>query len=185
MIEVYKHDGTTQCGKGVETTLEEMQMDLERLGGKVLKAEKRMWPIPIPRQCDLPTGWCNMYQLGEDTWPRQAKEILSAGFGLWAEGVVTIDGPGLDRKENAKPEDSHQARPFQVRGQEPGETLVAPWPLAIMGLAHCDPKGMGALLGKQLRVYHDGDSITQDCSVDRVNIVLNRETAAIVDVWFG
>lgn len=184
MVEVYKHDGTKQCGMGVETPLEAMRADLERLGAKVLKSEKRRWPASILQKCDLPTGWCNVYQLSEHNWPLQAKVILGAGFGLWPQTPGTEEVQGRNLMEGAEPLENPIPWPFSVLSEAP-EDWDGPWPFGVVGLAHAAPNGLGALLGKQLRVYHDGDAYTQDFKVDRVNLVLNRDTAAIIEVWFG
>lgn len=41
------------------------------------------------------------------------------------------------------------------------------------------------LIGKSVRVYHEGDAITKDFREDRFNVVLSKEKDTIVSVYFG
>jgi hypothetical protein len=44
---------------------------------------------------------------------------------------------------------------------------------------------INSLIGKPVRVYHEGDPITMDFRADRVNIVLSRAGNTIVDIHLG
>ncbi|MEO1200180.1 MAG: hypothetical protein AAFX39_13255 [Pseudomonadota bacterium] len=71
MTWVFRYDGTLQCGMGKEIPLDVMQRELEALSVSVEAAEKRPHPNMIPQACGLPTGMCNVFDVGTDDWPRE------------------------------------------------------------------------------------------------------------------
>jgi len=56
----------------------------------------------------------------------------------------------------------------------------------VIGLSPIDPStSIGRMIGKKLRVYREGDAITKDLDINRVNIELHRENDIVLNVWFG
>lgn len=158
---VYKDDDTLQCGWGQETSLAEMQKELESLGAKVINSEKRQDCRIINRQCGLPTGQVNAYEISMADWQLLCSGFVGKnGFRLWTcgeESILTMGGE-------------------------------VPWPLVSMmreiTSVGATPTLIRDLIGKRCRVYHQGDILTKDYIKDRVNIELN-EKDIITDIWFG
>ena len=164
---VIKDDGTRQCddrNKGV--SVKEMQKELELLGATVLSGEKRQDCRLISRVCGAPTGQVNAYEISEQDWQKVADGFVGPqGFRLW-----TCDQQSTSSEA-------------ALRGGE------IPWPLArgitYANSAYGNPVLVRELVGRPVRVYHDGDLITQDFISGRVNIVLEIESQIIKDIWFG
>lgn len=176
MVTVFKHDGTLQCGLGAEISLDAMKGAIEELGAHVTKSEKRQHPAFFPQVCGARTGRCNVFELADDDWQKSAKAILGAGFELWP-----------DRNE------------ISIMGKSATDNEVLPWPWRqatgapstsqdsmSLTIGRIDPSvPLERLIGKRIRLYVEGDPITQDHRLDRANIVLASTDAAVKDIWFG
>lgn len=199
-MEVFKFDGTLQCGLGAEIPIEAMAAELEGLGAKPTAADKRPWPGNLIQVCGAPTGQCNVYQIDDKDWATSKDAILDAKYGVWPQDDM--------QQAAAQPGAAGRLGTFQgdrlrgplMSGISPLENIV--WPLGPMAYAPQDipvPIPLSArvstrldsstsqseLVGKRIRVYRYGDLITKDHRPDRVNIVLDAQSALVVDVWFG
>lgn len=157
---IYKDDGTLQCDSGKEIPLSEMQVSLESIGATIIEAEKRRDCRPLITVCGAPTGNVNAYRISKQDWDRISSSVVGPlGFRLW---TCTADS---------------DAAIFS------GEL---PWPFSIADLTsvRSHPTQIRELIGRPLRVYKEGDAITQDFRPNRVNIETNS-TNHISDIWFG
>ena len=163
---VIKDDGTRQCddrNKGIP--LEVMQQELEALGPKVIAAEKRQDCRAIIRVCGAPTGQVNAYEISEEDWETiQVSFVGPNGFRLWT----------CDARESSGA--------LKMSGE-------IPWPLIHemqkSSSAYSNPALVRELIGLESRYYEEGSPITKDYRPDRVNIVTERGTNVIMDIWFG
>lgn len=76
-VQVFKPDGSLQCGMGRAVPLEEMAGELKNL--KIYKSEKRMDGRLRIMQCGTPTGMCNVYRIDRSSLEK-AREY---GFMEW------------------------------------------------------------------------------------------------------
>lgn len=65
-VEVYKYDGTLQCGMGHEIPLEEMTKELETAGIEVLASRKGSDGLAHIAVCGASTGAINVYTITRD-----------------------------------------------------------------------------------------------------------------------
>lgn len=181
MMEVFKFDGSLQCGMGAGESVDDMASKLITLGVTPVSGEKRQYPGLLPQACGLKTGMCNAYVISDADWASHGDAILSAGFDIW-ESEPSLHGGGRRRRFSV-----------QSEGEMGGGVVIWPFtserPVPIpfsIGAPRLDPtKTISELVGKRVRIYRDGDMITQDFRLDRVNIVLHPATATVIDVWFG
>lgn len=163
---VIKDDGTRQCderNKGMP--LDVMQKELESLGAKVHSAEKRQDCIAHIRVCGAPTGQVNAYQISQEDWDEIKSSFVGPnGFREWTcdkrgdGGVISFSGE-------------------------------IPWPLIHemqrQTAAFSNPVLVRELIGRESRYYEDGSPITKDFRPERVNIVTEKGSSVIKEIWFG
>jgi hypothetical protein len=68
-VEIYKYDGTLQCGMGHESTLEEMAKELESGGIDVLENRKGTDGLVHINVCGASTGAINIYLIDRGSLP--------------------------------------------------------------------------------------------------------------------
>jgi hypothetical protein len=68
-VQVFRYDGSLQCGMGQAVPLEEMAKELSVVNITVLSSEKRV-PGFIIALCGAPTGLASVYEIAEDDLPR-------------------------------------------------------------------------------------------------------------------
>jgi len=195
-MEVFKFDGTLQCGLGAEIPIEVMAAELEGLGVKPTAADKRRWPGHLVQVCGAPTGQCNVYQIDDKDWANRQDAILGANYGVWPQDDVQEDAAGgrfatLQGDRLRGPLNSTVSPlenivwPLGPMAYTP-QDIPVPIPLSAPGSPRLDSsRRLSELVGKRLRVYRYGDIYTLDHRIDRVNIVLDAQRALVVDVWFG
>lgn len=79
-VQVYKYDGSLQCGMGKAIPLQDMQRELKNI--KVFSAVNKADGLMHIQQCGTPTGTANVYEI-------EKKDLESAkklGFKLWTFG---------------------------------------------------------------------------------------------------
>src|SRR2546426_666887 len=82
-VEVFRYDGSLQCGMGQAVPLDEMAKELTAVNIKVLSSEKRVVSGFIIALCGAPTGRANVYRINTSDWEKA--RVL--GFVLYIEGV--------------------------------------------------------------------------------------------------
>lgn len=91
-VRVYKTDGSVQCEDRAPVSLEEMQIELEGLGGTVISAEKRVLPGAIIQLCGAATGKVNSYVIPLTGWKIITISIRGpSGFALWEFDEPTME----------------------------------------------------------------------------------------------
>lgn len=204
MIEIFKPDGTLQCGLGKERTIDEMTKDLEKLGVTPASAEKRQYPGNVIALCGAPTGACNVFALSGADWPEKAKVILGAGFHIWPEapkiaGGDSVPWPWLAVAGDEDPYPwARRPNPFELAAlMQGGDPQPWPWfggdtpfPLRqtkgrMIAASRSGSTTISELIGMKLRVYRNGDAVSDDYVENRVNIGLNRSSGSIDEIWFG
>ena len=155
-IWIYKFDGTIQCDPdSSEISLESMRADLAvRIGDDNILHMEKR-SLPTIELCGAPTGSANAF------------EITSEGWVLLNHGIT--GNPGY-RPWPGSPEISATEDVSGVHGLR----------VSIQSL----PTSIKELIGRPLRVYTSGDSLTKDWIPERVNIEKDQ-TQTIVDIWFG
>jgi hypothetical protein len=174
---VWRHDGTLQCGFGVEETLDEARAALAAIIGdeNILNGEKRTLPGPIFQLCGAPTRQVNAF------------ELTDPGFWLLFHGFVGPIGfrPWIDADVErllAGSEGSYAAR--LLAGSEGNYAVKAPEGKAVGFPGHGGkPATIEDLYGRICRVYNVGDALTKDYIEHRVNIGLVR--GRVAEIWFG
>ena len=165
-IWVVKDDGTRQCDeRNKGTPLEVTADELKQLGATVLDSEKRQDCRVIPRVCGAPTGQLNAHKISRDDWEKIKSGIIGPlGFREW-----TCDE---DLEDTAV-----------LAGGE------IPWPfvnrMLLATSASSAPVLIRELIGRESRYYEDGSIITEDFRPERVNIVTEKGTNIIKEIWFG
>ena len=162
-IWVCKDDGTIQCQKNPEITLDDMRKRLARLIGEdnILDQEKRS--RIVARMCGIPTGRMNAYKL-----TKQGEYELFHGFS-GPDGFRRC-GESADSRTGVTPEAPEHATQVLVSGRF---TSALSTPVLIR-----------ELIGRPLRVYRAGDPITGDYQPDRTNIEIDK-AGTILEIWFG
>jgi hypothetical protein len=69
-VQVFRYDGSLQCGMGQGVPLDEMAKELTAVNIRVLSSEKRVVPGFIITLCGAPTGIANVYEIAKDDLPR-------------------------------------------------------------------------------------------------------------------
>lgn len=174
---VWRHDGTLQCGFGVEQTLDEAREELATIigGDNILNGEKRTLPGPIIQVCGAPTGQVNAFELTElGFWLLIHGTIGPIGFRPWVDGDP-------DRLL-AGSEGNYAAR--LLSGSEGNYAVKTPEGKAVGFPGHGGtPATIHDLYGRICRVYNVGDALTKDFIERRVNIGLVR--GRVAEIWFG
>jgi hypothetical protein len=156
-VRVWKHDGTLQCGMGSEIPLEKMQKQLEEIIGSVGGAEKRILPLQIIAVCGHFTGRVNTYEIStEQYYLLKNGTPGDLGFELWIWPDDQKLVPSTAATYNLADTEANPG------GQIPGRDLY----------------------GRKCRCYKEGDSITKDFDLERVNIVLNGDNR-VIRVYLG
>lgn len=78
--QVYKPDGSLQCGMGRGVPLEEMAKELRDL--TIHKSEKKSDGRMRIMQCGTPTGICNVYEIDRTS----LEKAMELGFREWIFG---------------------------------------------------------------------------------------------------
>lgn len=165
-IWIVKDDGTRQCDdRNQGTPLDVMAEELKTLGATVLNSEKRHDCRAINRVCGAPTGQLNAYEISIDDWETIKSSFIGPnGFRAW----------DCDEKDIGR---------VAMAGGE------IPWPLinriALASSASGAPVLIRDLIGRESRYYEDGATITKDFRPDRVNIVTEKGSSTIKEIWFG
>jgi len=100
-LEVFKYDGTLQCGQGKEISLETMAMELTNKGIKVTNSRKGRDGLTHITVCGASTGNLNVYTISAESLS-QAKEL---GFkGLITQSMSNeVISPSSTRRGSAQP----------------------------------------------------------------------------------
>jgi len=95
-VEVYKYDGSLQCERGKEITLEDMAKELAENGIEVKASRKGSDGRMHIAMCGASTGRLNVYSIAAESLPR-AREL---GFELLVTRQMTqdISGPASRRR---------------------------------------------------------------------------------------
>jgi len=185
-IWVYKEDGTVQCG-GKEITLDEMRKQLATAIGdrEILSQEKRQLPGLYPEQCGLPNGHVNAYQItAKGLWLLFRGFLGSLGFKVWmspdpksgAPFDHPVPWPFLTLFKDERKE-------FTEGGEVKEQTTALINIAAALSQVGQNPTMLSELIGRSVRFYRTGDSLTMDYRPERVNI--EHTEGVIARIWFG
>lgn len=206
-IWVYKADGTIQCqpARETEVTLAAMREQLAKLIGASNILDEAKWPPrgPVPTICGRPTGNLNAYKITPE-----GLHLLYSGV----DGPSGFD-VDPNTKIMLDPNDPVAPFPFKGDGDGPifpwptdakglSDDRLVPWPWVAITAGTADeasravanviasltqvgttPTHITELIGRQCRVYNEGDAINFDYFAQRVNVVL--EGGRISRIWFG
>lgn len=185
-IWVYKEDGTVQCG-GKEITLDEMRKQLATAIGdrEILSQEKRQLPGLYPEQCGLPNGRVNAYQItAKGLWILFRGFLGSLGFKVWMfpdpKTGAPFDNPVPWPFLTLFQGDRHD---FAAGGEAKEQTTALINIAAALTQVGQTPTMLSEVIGRAVRFYKTGDSLTMDYRPQRVNI--EHAEGAIVRIWFG
>jgi hypothetical protein len=91
-VQVFRYDGSLQCGMGQAVPLEEMAKELSAVNITVLSSEKRVVPGFIIALCGAPTGLANVFEIAKDDLPRIPTDPQGVKrFQSWV-----YDGPSIE-----------------------------------------------------------------------------------------
>ena len=97
-VEVFRYDGSLQCGMGQAVALDEMAKELTAVSIKVLSSEKRVVLGFILPLCGAPTGIANVYEIAKDDLPRiPADQRGLKRFQPWVYAGPSIEVAKYDR----------------------------------------------------------------------------------------
>jgi len=91
-VQVFRYDGSLQCGMGQAVPLDEMAKELTAANIRVLSSEKRVVPGFIIALCGAPTGIANVYEIAKDDLPR----IPADRQGVKRFHAWVYDGPSIE-----------------------------------------------------------------------------------------
>lgn len=79
-VQVYKYDGSLQCGMGKAVSVTDMQKDLKEI--KVYASVNKTDGLMRIQQCGTPTGTANVYEIEK----KDLEAAKKLGFKLWTYG---------------------------------------------------------------------------------------------------
>lgn len=79
-VQVYKYDGSLQCGMGKAISVADMQKDLKEI--KVYSSVNKTDGLMRIQQCGTPTGTANVYEIEK----KDLEAAKKLGFKLWTYG---------------------------------------------------------------------------------------------------
>lgn len=79
-VQVYKYDGSLQCGMGKAISVADMQKDLKDI--KVYSSVNKTDGLMRIQQCGTPTGTANVYEIEK----KDLEAAKKLGFKLWTYG---------------------------------------------------------------------------------------------------
>ena len=91
-VQVFRYDGSLQCGMGQAVALDEMAKEFTAVNIRVLSSEKRVVPGFIIALCGAQTGIANVYEIAKDDLPRIPADPQGVKrFQSWV-----YDGPSIE-----------------------------------------------------------------------------------------
>ena len=163
VVIVYKADGTVQCCGNDPIPIEHHAAELRKLGVTQVFGQGNVpGPFLVLTLCGSPTGQVNAFAIPKEDWEMISAGIVGTlGFRPWAGAPY----PNLGLCED-----------YIVKGVG-GAGISAP----TVGTT---PILIRELLGRLGRCYRQGDSLTKDFVLERVNIE-HDHSGRISDIWYG
>jgi hypothetical protein len=83
-VTVYQLAGTVQCSSDPGVSPDEAADLLRGQGVKVISAQRRKLPLPVPLRCGAPTGEVNLIEVPAADWALfSAQNADGGGYGIW------------------------------------------------------------------------------------------------------
>lgn len=163
IVIVYKADGTVQCCGNDPIPVEHHAAELRKIGATTIVGQDNVpGPFLVLTLCGSPTGQVNAFAIPKENWETISAGIVGTlGFRLWAGAPY----PNLRLGDDCN-----------VTGSG-GVGISAP----TVGTT---PVLIRELLGRLGRCYTQGDALTKDFVLERVNIEHDRN-GRISDIWYG
>jgi hypothetical protein len=84
VVTVYQFAGTVQCSPNPGVSPDEAADLLRGQGVKVVSAQRRKLPLPVPARCGAPTGEVNLIEVPAADWALfTAQNADGGGYGIW------------------------------------------------------------------------------------------------------